>query len=61
MIYMKSSQKLYDSEKGILIKESADKEISYTSDELVLYLYSLILYSDFNNVEDNSRMLQDNF
>ncbi len=59
-LYEKLS-KLYDSEKGILIKESADKEISYTSDELVLYLYSLILYSDFNNVEDNSRMLQDIF
>ncbi|MCB2292913.1 hypothetical protein LGK95_05085 [Clostridium algoriphilum] len=59
-LYEKLS-KLYDSEKGILIKESAEKEINYTSDELVLYMYSLILYSDFNNVEDNSHMLQDIF
>ncbi len=53
--------KLYDSEKGILLKESVDKEIIYNSDELILYLYSLILYSDFNNIEDNSHMLQDIF
>jgi len=59
-LYEKLS-KLYDSEKGVLLKESADKEISYTSDELMLYMYSLILYSDFNKVEDNSRMLQDIF
>ena len=59
-LYEKLS-KLYDSEKGILLKESADKEVIYTSDELLLYMYSLILYSDFNDVEDNSHMLQDIF
>ena len=53
--------KLYDSDKGILLKESVDKEIIYNSDELILYLYSLILYSDFNNIKDNSHMLQDIF
>ncbi|MGH4052120.1 MAG: hypothetical protein ACREVX_12455 [Clostridium sp.] len=53
--------KLYDSDKGIVIKESVDKEILYTPDELILYMYSLILYSDFNNIEDNSHMLEDIF
>ena len=53
--------KLYDSNKGILLKESSDKEINYSCDELLLYMYSLILYSDFNNVEDNSYMIQDIF
>lgn len=52
---------LYESNKGILLKESTDKEIIYTCDELVLYMYSLMLYSDFNNLEDNSIMLQDIF
>ena len=59
-LYEKLS-KLYDIDKGILLKESADKEIIYTSDELMLYMYSIILYSDLNNVEDNSNMLQDIF
>ncbi|MBU3179578.1 hypothetical protein KPL38_00180 [Clostridium psychrophilum] len=53
--------KLYDSEKGVLVKESSEKEINYTSDELILYMYGLMLYSDFNNLEDNSPMLQDIF
>jgi len=53
--------KLYDSDKGILLKESSEKEINYTSDELILYMYSIILYSDLNNVEDNSHMLEDIF
>jgi len=53
--------KLYDSEKGILLKESAEKEVTYTSDEIMLYIYSLILYSDFNTIDDNSNMLQDIF
>jgi hypothetical protein len=53
--------KLYESNKGILLKESTDKEITYTSDELLLYMYSLMLYSDFNKSEDNSSMLQDIF
>lgn len=53
--------KLYDVDKGILLKESADKEINYTCDELLLYMYSQIIYSDFNNIEDNSLMLQDIF
>ncbi|MCJ7690115.1 MAG: hypothetical protein MUO60_12435, partial [Clostridiaceae bacterium] len=53
--------KLYESNKGILLKESNDKEITYTCDELLLYMYSLMLYSDFNNTEDNSSMLQDIF
>ena len=53
--------KLYESNKGILLKESTDKEILYTCDELLLYLYSLITYSDFNNTEDNSYLLQDIF
>jgi len=57
----KRLSKLYDSDKGIVLKESDDKEILYTSDELILYLYSLILYSDFNNVDDNSHMLEDIF
>ncbi|MBW9158079.1 hypothetical protein [Clostridium tagluense] len=53
--------KLYESNKGILLKESNDKEIIYTCDELLLYMYSLMIYSDFNNVEENSYMLQDIF
>ncbi|MCB2299916.1 hypothetical protein [Clostridium tagluense] len=53
--------KLYESNKGILLKESNDKEINYTCDELLLYMYSLMIYSDFNNVEENSYMLQDIF
>jgi hypothetical protein len=53
--------KLYESNKGILLKESTDKEITYTCDELLLYMYSLMLYSDFNKSEDNSSMLQDIF
>jgi hypothetical protein len=53
--------KLYESNKGILLKESSDKEISYTCDELLLYMYSLMLYSDFNSLEDDSYMLQDIF
>jgi len=53
--------KLYDIDKGILLKESSEKEINYTSDELILYMYSIILYSDLNNVEDNSHMLEDIF
>ncbi len=52
---------LYDADKGILLKESPDKEINYTCDELLLYMYSQIIYSDFNNIEDNSFMLQDIF
>jgi hypothetical protein len=53
--------KLYESNKGLLLKESADKEIPYTCDELLLYMYSLMIYSDFNNIEDDSYMLQDIF
>lgn len=53
--------KLYDNNKGVLLKESTDKEINYTCDELVLYMYGLMLYSDFNNLEDNSYMFQDIF
>lgn len=53
--------KLYDNEKGILLKESSDKEVNYTCDELLLYMYGLITYSDFNNMEDDSHMLQDIF
>jgi len=53
--------KLYDSDKGIVLKESSEKEINYTSDELMLYMYSLMLYSDLNNVEDNSHILEDIF
>ena len=53
--------KLYESNKGILLKESTDKEINYTCDELLLYMYSLMTYSDFNNMEENSYMLQDIF
>ena len=53
--------KLYESNKGIFLKESTDKEVNYTCDELLLYMYSLIIYSDFNNMEDNSYMLQDIF
>ncbi|MBZ9689008.1 hypothetical protein G9F72_022180 [Clostridium estertheticum] len=53
--------KLYESEKGLLLKESNDKEINYTCDELLLYMYSLITYSDFNNTEEDSYMLQDIF
>ena len=53
--------KLYESDKGILLKESNDKEINYTCDELLLYMYSLMTYSDFNNIEDNSYILQDIF
>ena len=59
-LYEKLS-KLYESTKGILLKESSDKEISYTCDELLLYMYSLMLYSDFNSLEDDSYMLQDIF
>jgi hypothetical protein len=53
--------KLYESNRGIILKESTDKEITYTSDELLLYMYSIMLYSDLNNLEDNSSMLQDIF
>ncbi|MGH4125010.1 MAG: hypothetical protein ACREV6_19000 [Clostridium sp.] len=53
--------KLYESDKGLLLKESNDKEINYTCDELLLYMYSLMTYSDFNNIEENSYMLQDIF
>lgn len=53
--------KLYESNKGIFLKESTDKEVNYACDELLLYMYSLILYSDFNNIEDDSYMLQDIF
>jgi len=53
--------KLYESDKGILLKETNDKEINYTCDELLLYMYSLMNYSEFNNIEDNSSMLQDIF
>ena len=53
--------KLYESDKGILLKESTDKEINYTCDELLLYMYSLMTYSDFNNMEEDSYMLQDIF
>jgi len=53
--------KLYDSEKGILLKESNDKEINYTCDELLLYMYSIMVYSDLNNIEEDSYMLQDIF
>ena len=53
--------KLYESNIGIILKESTEKEITYTSDELLLYMYSIMLYSDFNNLEDNSSMLQDIF
>ena len=59
-LYEKLS-KLYESNKGILLKESSDKDISYTCDELLLYMYSLMLYSDFNSLEDDSYMLQDIF
>ena len=53
--------KLYESNKGMFLKESTDKEITYTCDELLLYMYSLMIYSDFNNIEDDSYMLQDIF
>lgn len=53
--------KLYESDKGLLLKESNDKEITYNSDELLLYMYGLITYSDFNNMEEDSYMLQDIF
>ena len=53
--------KLYESEKGILLKESNEKEINYTCDELLLYMYSLMTYSDINNMEEDSYMLQDIF
>ncbi|MCB2290749.1 hypothetical protein LGK97_13465 [Clostridium sp. CS001] len=53
--------KLYENTKGILLKESTDKEIPYTCDELLLYMYGLMIYSDFNNIEDDSYMLQDIF
>lgn len=53
--------KLYESDKGLLLKESNDKEITYNCDELLLYMYSLITYSDFNNLEEDSFMLQDIF
>jgi len=53
--------KLYQSDKGILLKETNDKEINYTCDELLLYMYSLMIYSDSNNIEENSYMLQDIF
>ncbi|MCB2353432.1 helix-turn-helix domain-containing protein [Clostridium estertheticum] len=53
--------KLYDSEKGLLLKESSEKEVTFTSDEIMLYIYSLILYSDSNTIDDNSNMLQDIF
>ncbi|MFT5871150.1 MAG: hypothetical protein ACI8WT_000048 [Clostridium sp.] len=53
--------KLYDNNKGILLKENTDKEIIYTCDELLLYMYSLMIYSDLNKMEDNSYMLQDIF
>ena len=53
--------KLYQSDKGILLKETNDKEINYTCDELLLYMYSLMTYSDSNNIEENSYMLQDIF
>ncbi len=52
---------LYENNKGILLKETTDKEIIYTCDELLLYMYSTMLYSDFNNLQDNSTMLQDVF
>jgi hypothetical protein len=53
--------KLYENNKGIFLKESTDKEINFTCDELLLYMYSLMIYSDFNNIEDDSNMLQDIF
>ncbi|MBU3213812.1 hypothetical protein LL033_13510 [Clostridium estertheticum] len=53
--------KLYDSEKGILLKESSEKQVTFTSDEIMLYIYSLMLYSDSNTIDDNSNMLQDIF
>ncbi|MCB2305094.1 hypothetical protein LGL08_03075 [Clostridium estertheticum] len=53
--------KLYDSEKGLLLKESSEKEVTFTSDEIMLYIYSLMLYSDSNTIDDNSNMLQDIF
>jgi hypothetical protein len=59
-LYEKLS-KLYESNKGILLKENSDKEITYTCNELLLYMYSLMLYSDFNRLEDDSYMLQDIF
>jgi len=59
-LYEKLS-KLYDNEKGIVLKESSEKEINYTSDELMLYMYSVILYSDLNNIEETSHMLEDIF
>ncbi|MBU3145411.1 hypothetical protein [Clostridium sp. CF012] len=52
---------LYESDKGLLLKENNDKEISYNCDELLLYMYSLITYSDFNNMEDDNSLLQDIF
>ncbi len=53
--------KLYESTKGLFLKENTDKEINYTCDELLLYMYSMMIYSDFNDIEDNSNMLQDIF
>ncbi|WP_291633084.1 hypothetical protein [Clostridium sp.] len=53
--------KLYDNNKGILLKENTDKETIFTSDELLLYMYSLMIYSDLNKIEDDSYMLQDIF
>ncbi|MBW9170325.1 hypothetical protein [Clostridium estertheticum] len=53
--------KLYDSEKGLLLKESSEKEVTFTSDEIMLYIYSLMLYSDSNTIDNNSNMLQDIF
>ena len=53
--------KLYDSEKGLLLKESSEKEVTFTSDEIMLYIYSFMLYSDSNTIDDNSNMLQDIF
>ncbi|MDU1411229.1 MAG: hypothetical protein E6929_00330 [Clostridium sp.] len=47
-------EKLYDSDSGIFVKDITEKENKYTSDEIILYLYVLML--QLNYLNENDRM-----
>lgn len=52
---------LYDPELGIFIKNSDKKELEYSADEIVLYIFCILLNSEVNEEELNKDILLDVF
>ncbi|MEG2353967.1 MAG: hypothetical protein RSB70_04935 [Clostridium sp.] len=51
----------YNDTMGIFVKNSDEKSIEYSSDEIISYLGALILYSDIMNDEKNDALIADYF